>query len=79
MKSIETNYNGFRFRSRTEARWAVFFNQLPLKYIYERDGVVLNGSPYLPDFWLPEIGFWLEVKSDNPTEEEIEKCKALHA
>ena len=26
IKPIETNYKGYRFRSRLEARWAVFFD-----------------------------------------------------
>ena len=28
IKAIETVYNGYRFRSRLEARWAVFFDAL---------------------------------------------------
>lgn len=28
IKSIETEYNGIRFRNRLEARWAVFFDEL---------------------------------------------------
>ncbi len=35
MKPIETIYNGFRFRSRLEARWAVFFDAVEIKYEYE--------------------------------------------
>ena len=31
IKSIETKYNGFRFRSRLEARWAIFFDMVGLK------------------------------------------------
>lgn len=30
MKAIETRYKGYRFRSRLEARWAVFFDALGL-------------------------------------------------
>src|ERR1022692_1636793 len=32
-----TQYNGYRFRSRLEARWAVFFNALHIKYVYEKE------------------------------------------
>ena len=54
IKPIETNYNGYRFRSRTEARWAVFFDALAVRYEYEPQGYRLHdGTPYLPDFWLP--------------------------
>lgn len=56
MKAIETSYDGYLFRSRLEARWAVFFNKLGIKYEYEKEGYFLgNGVKYLPDFWLPEI------------------------
>lgn len=51
MKAIETYYNGYRFRSRLEARWAVFFDTLGVKYEYEPEGFVLDdGTWYLPDF-----------------------------
>jgi len=32
IKAIETEYDGHRFRSRLEARWAVFFNAVGLTY-----------------------------------------------
>jgi hypothetical protein len=38
MKAIETLYRGYRFRSRTEARWAVFFDKLGLRWDYEEEG-----------------------------------------
>ena len=38
IKAIETEYDGHRFRSRIEARWAVFFNAIGLKYEYEIEG-----------------------------------------
>ena len=51
IKAIETLYDGYRFRSRLEARWAVFFNTLGIKYEYEPEGFELpNGMRYLPDF-----------------------------
>jgi hypothetical protein len=60
---IETRFDGHRFRSRTEARWAVFFRELGLIYQYESEGYVLpSGEWYLPDFWLPEIDAWFECK-----------------
>lgn len=63
IKAIETEYAGHRFRSRLEARWAVFFDALGVKWLYEPQGYVLgNGDAYLPDFWLPELQVWAEVK-----------------
>lgn len=51
VKAIETFYNGYRFRSRLEARWAVFFDSLNVEYEYEPEGYRLqDGSCYLPDF-----------------------------
>jgi hypothetical protein len=48
VKPIETRYNGYRFRSRLEARWAVFFDELRLKYEYELEGFSLpSGAAYL--------------------------------
>lgn len=34
----EKAYDGYRFRSRLEARWAVFFNNIGLEYEYEMEG-----------------------------------------
>jgi len=51
MKPIQTVYHGYRFRSRTEARWALFFETMGFRWVYEEQGFVLdrNGC-YLPDF-----------------------------
>lgn len=62
IQPIETRYAGHRFRSRLEARWAVFFDDLGIKWQYEPQGYVINGTPYLPDFLLTECGTWVEVK-----------------
>src|SRR5258706_5967791 len=77
MKAIETVYNGYRFRSRLEARWAVFFDTLGIRYEYEKEGYDLDGVWYLPDFWLPDLGYWIEIKGQEPTEEEHAKALAL--
>ena len=70
IKAIETNYNGYRFRSRIEARWAVFFDELGIVYDYEPEGFALDSGYYLPDFWLPDIGrgTWFEGKGTRPHE-----------
>lgn len=65
IKPIQTYYNGYHFRSRLEARWAVFFDAMGIKYEYEKEGYTLsNGEKYLPDFYLPEFYTWAEVKQD---------------
>lgn len=72
IKAIETRYAGCRFRSRLEARWAVAFDYLGIRWEYEPQGMEvsnrlrLDGLPetwhYLPDFWLPDYNLWAEVK-----------------
>lgn len=76
MKAIDTFYNGHYFRSRLEARWAVFFDKLRIKYEYEVEGFESpKGERYLPDFYLPETylrdgcetgrGVYIEIKPGN--------------
>ena len=80
VKAIETRYNGTLFRSRTEARWAVFFDALGVRWEYEHEGYQLRSGPYLPDFWLPEVGggMFVEVKPERrPTAEENTKLFEL--
>ena len=63
IKAIETVYNGYKFRSRLEARWAVFFDAVGIKYEYEPEGITLSdGVLYLPDFYLPQFYSYFEVK-----------------
>ena len=62
IKAIETAYNGYRFRSRLEARWAVFFDALGVEYEYEPEGFDIDGTWYLPDFYLPDHEAWIEIK-----------------
>lgn len=63
MKAIETTYNGYRFRSRLEARVAVFMDEAKIKYVYEPEGFVFeDGTTYLPDFYLPDMDTFLECK-----------------
>jgi len=80
IKAIETRYAGCRFRSRLEARWAVFWDHLEIRWEYEPQGYVIDGRPYLPDFWLPELQTWAEVKGsdqDNFEGEHVDLCRGL--
>lgn len=79
-RAIETLYGGYHFRSRLEARWAVFFDTLGIAYEYEPQGFDLGAAgSYLPDFWLPEQGCWVEIKGQTPTAWELTKAQALAA
>lgn len=82
MKAIETKYKGYRFRSRLEARWAVFFDALGIKWEYEPEGYDLGEAGwYLPDFMI-YIGnnsapVWFEVKGKKATKDDIKKLEFL--
>lgn len=105
-KAIETIYpwpDGNRYRSRLEARWAVFFETLGIPYEYEKEGYDLShligptfgwtdssapgedaeeiyqswrvdvgrtSALYLPDFWLPHLNCWIEIKGQEPSRRE---------
>lgn len=84
--AIETVYKGYRFRSRLEARWAVFFDALGIRWEYEREGFDLGElGYYLPDFWLDHIhgdagvfeGYWLEIKPANTPIDDVVKAKCF--
>lgn len=76
--AIPTRYLGYSFRSRLEARWCVFFEALKIKYHYELEGIILlDGTRYLPDFFLPDVKLWAEVKPVELTPAEHSKCKQL--
>ncbi len=81
MKPIETKYNGYRFRSRLEARWAVFFDKMGIKYEYEPEGFVLtDGTHYLPDFRVTTPQgrtIWYEIKPSEDSDgiDKAEKFK----
>lgn len=78
MKAIQTQYKGYHFRSRLEARFAVMFQSLGLKWQYEPEGYDLGEAGwYLPDFYLPELDVWVEVKAKPLNAEERDKAFAL--
>lgn len=64
IKAIETRVYGHRFRSRLEARWAVFLTSAGFHWEYEPEGVELDAGRYLPDFRVTRNGvtIWLEIK-----------------
>lgn len=91
MEPIETEYKGYRFRSRLEARWAVIFEWLGVEWRYEPQGYQLESyGCYLPDFKLPnfnatlaqvnsrtEAGIWIEIKGGQSSTQEREKMRVL--
>lgn len=77
VSAIPTRYAGCHFRSRLEARWAVFFDHLKLLWQYEPEGFALPSGWYLPDFWLPSLDAWWEVKGTPPDEQASKLAKEL--
>jgi len=78
IKAIDTPYKNHLFRSRLEARYAVYFDELDVLWQYEQEGFELgNGERYLPDFYLPAYKIYAEVKPIKFTFKEHSKCKRL--
>lgn len=84
LKPIKTNYMGHSFRSRLEARWAVFFQHMNMKWEYEPEGFITDdGLQYLPDFKVTtDFGrvIWYEIKPKEGTlghEKFASFCKSL--
>ena len=78
MQPITTRYKGYCFRSRLEARWAVYFEAIGLEWNHEKEGFIFdNGVCYLPDFWLPQVKMWAEVEPGDFDKEELGKVYSL--
>jgi hypothetical protein len=83
IKAIETRYKGYRFRSRLEARWAVFFDSLGIEWEYEPEGFELPSGFYLPDFLIRShveqgpYNTFVEIKGQTPDQRELAMCDEL--
>lgn len=84
IKAIETIWAGRKFRSRIEARWAVFFQEIGAKWHYEFEGFEFGPHRYLPDFWIENVnlrttkkgpGLLVEIKPVYPEENYIKKLE----
>jgi len=58
IKAFPTEYRGRVYRSRLEARWAAFFDQLNWRHEYEPYDL----GAWSPDFLLPDLAALVEVK-----------------
>lgn len=71
--AVPRRYAGVNFRSTLEADWASTLDDAGVLWEYEPTTVTLpSGATYIPDFFLPEIGTWIEVKG--PGVPRIEKA-----
>lgn len=76
LRGIATLYHGTWFRSTLEADWAATLDALGISWQYEPEGLTLpSGGRYRPDFYLPDIRTWLEVKG--PHDERLDKTIEL--
>jgi len=77
--SMPTKWNDTSFRSRLEARWAIFFDTMRPKipYEYEPELIATPWGAYLPDFWLPTLRTFFIVKPDMISKEEEAKVAWL--
>ena len=77
IKSIDTEYNGYKCRSRLEARWLYFFDLMDVKYEYEPQGVTDgHGFAYLPDIYLPDFNCYVEIKNESIASDEKKRTEA---
>lgn len=70
--AIETRAYGCRFRSRLEARWAVFLTTAGFEWEYEPEGAALSAGNYLCDFRVTGpngVQVWVEVKPKLPEDQ----------
>lgn len=75
---MDTRWNGYRFRSRLEARWAVFFSAMGIEFLYEPQGFrFARGDCYLPDFYLPRVKMFAEVKPEFLDNREMRVARLL--
>jgi hypothetical protein len=77
LQPIPTKYKGHTFRSRLEAKWAMFFTLLGARWQYEPEGFDLGGVWYLPDFAIDGYR-WFEIKPGHiPWDAKFSKFEAI--
>src|SRR3990167_1772343 len=62
MRGPRPEYNGVRFRSSYEVRFAKALDARGIGWQYEPKRFVLGSCSYLPDFFVPETGAFWEIK-----------------
>jgi hypothetical protein len=81
-RSKRTLYREVLYRSRIEARWAVFYDTLGIKHKYEPMWAEVDSRRgyvnYKPDFEITvphdNYTYYVEIKDDSPTQEAITKA-----
>lgn len=75
MKAKMTEYKGVYFRSRLEARWCEFFENLGVRFEYEPEKQTTSIGGYIPDFYFRSLKTWVEIKGARPTAAELTKLE----
>lgn len=77
IKAIPTQRYGCHFRSKLEASFADWLEAHKIAWTHEVEGFDCSGVWYLPDFWLPDIRTFVEVKGvlDQESEQKV-RCLA---
>lgn len=82
IRAIETKYKGYRFRSRLEARWAVFFDALGVQWEYEPEGFDLRDAAQktIDDYyeWKRSGEIYDDMAADWWDESSIEWLRKFH-
>jgi hypothetical protein len=80
-KDLESDY----FRSKWEANYARYLNQMEVVWEYEKkvfwfDGIKSGTNNYTPDFYLPDTDEWVEVKGqwDSKSKTKLRRFKKHH-
>ncbi len=78
IKAIETAYKSVQYKSRLEARTAIFFDCLRLNFEYEpRYFEIEKDFWYVPDFYLKDLRLWIEIKGPDIYKEAQIKAEGL--
>jgi hypothetical protein len=77
--STPTNYRGIRMRSKLEASYAKYLDSISEEWLYEPERFFLEElqCTYLPDFYLPRIDTYSEVKGWDQGLEKVEAFRRM--
>lgn len=64
-------------RSRLERNWARFFDHVGIHYEYEPKTFSTPLGGYLPDFFVPALDTWIEIKPLYPEPGELAKIQSV--
>ena len=70
-------HRGWMMRSHTELLWAKVFDAADIQYLHEPGLFDTPHGWYLPDFYMPNIGAYVEIKGIEPTDIEKEKAASV--